>query len=114
MSTDDPFSAGSERTVVRPNPGGRRAGPATGGSPAPGGAQPSGGYAGTPRGGDASAPLPAVGNNPLAIAAAPLLALAVRLRNTAAIANVEALRARIIEEIRSFERRVSAANLPRE
>ena len=27
MSTDDPFSAGSERTVIRPNPGGRRGGP---------------------------------------------------------------------------------------
>jgi type VI secretion system protein ImpK len=112
MSTDDPFSSGSERTVVRPNPGGRRGGPPGGGPPGP---PPSGGgYAGAPRGGDATAALPTIGNNPLANAAAPLLALAVRLRNTAAVANIEALRARIVDEIRSFERRVSAANLPRE
>jgi type VI secretion system protein ImpK len=117
MSTDDPFSSGSERTVLRPNPGGRRGGPPGGGPPGGGGPPPpggGGGFAGTPRGGDAAAPLPAIGNNPLATAAAPLLALAVRLRSTAAVANVEALRARVIDEIRGFERRVSAANLPRE
>jgi type VI secretion system protein ImpK len=109
MSTDDPFSTGSERTVIRPNPGGRRGGPAPGPGQAPMAAP-----QGVPRGADAAAALPSVGNNALANAAAPLLALAVRLRNTAAVANVEALRARIIDEIRSFERRVSAANLPRE
>jgi type VI secretion system protein ImpK len=108
MSTDDPFSAGSERTVIRPNPGGRR-----GGAPPSGGAPP-GAPSGMPRGADATVPLPAIGTNPLATAAAPLLALAVRLRNTAAVANIEALRARIVDEIRAFERRVSAANLPRE
>lgn len=106
MSQDDPFSAGSDRTVIRPNPGGRRAaapGPAPMGAPAV-----------MPAGAAAPAVLPNVGLNPLASAAAPLLALAVRLRSTATMANVDALRERVVQEIRSFERRVSGVNLPRE
>ena len=106
MSHDDPFSAGSEKTVIRPNPGGRR-GPASG--------QPTGGAPGAaPRMGDAAAVLPAIGANVLVSAAAPLLALAVRLRSTASLANVDALRERVVQEIRAFEQRVSGASLPRE
>jgi type VI secretion system protein ImpK len=106
MSHDDPFSAGSEKTVIRPNPGGRR-------GPAPG--QSSAGAPGAaPRIGDAAAALPTIGANVLVSAAAPLLALAVRLRSTASLANVDALRERVIQEIRAFEQRVSGASLPRE
>ncbi len=106
MSQDDPFSAGSEKTVIRPNPGGRRAA-----APGP---MPMGVPASPPSEPNAPAVLPNVGLNPLASAAAPLLALAVRLRSTAAVANIEALRERVVQEIRAFERRVSGVNLPRE
>src|SRR6185312_9277818 len=107
MSHDDPFSAGSEKTVIRPNPGGRRAA-------APGQA-PMATPAAAARMGDApAAALPAVGANVLVSAAAPLLSLAVRLRGTASLANIEALRERVVQEIRNFERLVSGASLPRE
>ena len=106
MSHDDPFSAGSEKTVIRPNPGGRRA--AAPGQP------PAGAPGAAPRMGDAPAVLPAIGANVLVSAAAPLLALAVRLRGTASLANVDALRERVVQEIRAFEQRVSGASLPRE
>jgi len=107
MSHDDPFSAGSEKTVIRPNPGGRRA--AAPGQP------PTAASAAAPRIGDApAAALPAIGANVLVSAAAPLLSLAVRLRSTASLANIEALRERVVQEIRNFERLVSGASLPRE
>jgi type VI secretion system protein ImpK len=105
MSQDDPFSTGSEKTVIRPNPGGRRAAAPQAPVAAP---------MNEPRRGDAPAVMPSVGNNPLASAAAPLLALAVRLRSTAALANVDTLRERVVNEIRAFERRVSSTDLPRE
>lgn len=105
MSQDDPFGADPDRTVIRPNPGGRR-GPA---APVP------------PEAGPAAPPLqeiPALsalgGLNLLASAAAPLLSLAVRLRNTTAFRDVGALRERIVQEIHAFERRVSNSELPRE
>lgn len=107
MSHDDRFGSESEKTVIRPNPGGRRGGPAS---------QPMSGMpaAAAPRGAEGPATLPMVGLNPLVGAASPLLALAVRLRNTASFGNVDALRDRVIEEIRAFERRVSGSTLPRE
>jgi type VI secretion system protein ImpK len=107
MSHDDPFSAGSEKNVIRPNTGGRRAA-------APGQA-PTGAPATAPRMGDApAAALPAIGVNVLVSAAAPLLSLAVRLRSTASLANIDGLRERVVQEIRGFERLVSGASLPRE
>src|SRR5260221_11396910 len=102
MSHDDPFSAGSEKTVIRPNPGGRR-GAASG--PAPAGAP-----AAAPRMADTPAALPDIGANVLVSAAAPLLALAVRLRGAASLANVDAPRDRAVHEIPAFDPRGCGAS----
>jgi type VI secretion system protein ImpK len=105
MTQDDPFSTGSNKTVIRPNPGLRRPSePAAPGAVAMGAAH----------GGDAPMALPVVGTNPLVSAAAPLLALAVRLRSATPLANLEALRDRVVNEIHAFERLVSSTDEPRE
>ena len=92
MSGGDPFDpfGQNDRTIVRPNPGGRQ--PAPGGqAPNPGGAQPaqmppaqaqpaSGFVAPAPAA--PSGPLVTPGTNPLIIAAGPLLDLLGRLRNS--------------------------------
>ncbi len=103
---NNPFSEpeDSDRTVIRPIPGGRRpAAPAP--RPAPprdlapltGGAEPI-----------------AVGRTPLAIAAAPLLQLLSRLRNTASPPDAGDLRERAAKEVRRFEQRARDASVPME
>ena len=95
MTIDDPFDTSDgdsgERTIIRPVPGGRRPGQ---GEPTP------------PR------PVPAppeetvvpsgVGLNPLEAAAAPLLSLVMRLKNTPSHPDPERLRQRMIEEMKAF------------
>ena len=105
MTIDDPFATGgdeSERTIIRPTPGGRRPDvdvvPAT--SPRP-----------------IIAPEPApvskgVGLNPLEAAAEPLLGLIMRLKNTSSHPNPEQLRRQMIEEIKAFTANARSAGLP--
>lgn len=111
--SDNPFSEpdDSDRTVIRPAPGGRR-------PPAPQAAPPS------PR---AAPPMPAsasavaegtenlaIGDNALAAAAAPLLQLLARLRNTANPPDAGDLRERTVREIRNFEQRARDGGVPME
>lgn len=101
MSQDDPF-AESERTVIRPNPGGRRAAAPPPFEPPPG----------VPGAVAAPVDLAAGGINPLVAAATPILALAVRLRSVVSPPNVEALRERIARELRAVQERMSALDQP--
>ncbi|HXP06384.1 MAG TPA: type IVB secretion system protein IcmH/DotU [Stellaceae bacterium] len=105
--SDNPFSEpdDSERTVIRPAPGGRRAAPAPS-APAPAAAP---NPALEPR---SSGPLPdgtaggmAVGLSPLVAAAVPLLQLLARLRNTLNQPDPGDLRERAVAAIREFESR---------
>lgn len=85
-----------DRTVLRPTPGGAR--PQGAGAPPP-----------PPPSGPALAPEALIesarGINPLVDGAAVLLALLVQLRQTQAHADPDGLRARLINEVRAFERR---------
>jgi type VI secretion system protein ImpK len=124
--SDNPFSEpdDSDRTVIRPSPGGRR--PAT----APGPASASPPSTGSPfdvpsmadyeRGPDVSAgragaDMPAalaMGGTPLMAAAAPLLQLLARLRNTMSAPDSGDLRERATRELRRFEEVGRARNIP--
>ena len=111
MSEDDPFAddGDAEKTVIRPNPGGRRATPAADlGVAPPVRQQPA------PRRIRAEdvAALAQVGINPLVSAATSLLGLAIRLRNRAQHTNVDALRERVIAEVKQFEQAALEASLP--
>lgn len=95
MTIDDPFATGDDvdRTIVRPAPGGRRPPTAEPALPHPPATPPSA----------SSAPIsPGVGLNALEAAAAPLLSLIMRLKNTASHPDPERLRQRMIEEIKTF------------
>jgi type VI secretion system protein ImpK len=108
--SDNPFSEPGEqdRTVIRPMPGGSRAASRP---PAPKPAAPSPAAA-TAAGPDIDA-IPA-GDGPLAIAAAPLLILLARLRNTATAPDPGDMRERTRRELRAFERRAKEAGVPME
>ncbi len=116
MNRDDPFaeSGDDERTVIRPSPGGAQ--PAQPQQPQQQPAQQAAPQA--QRGPGAGAALAEVdvaasaGLNPLAAAAAPLLALVSRIRNRAQHGNVPALRDRVISEIKAFEQRALQASQP--
>jgi type VI secretion system protein ImpK len=54
------------------------------------------------------------GLNPLVSAATPILALAARVRTMPQCADIEALRERVVAEIRMFERRVGGSGMPPE
>lgn len=107
MDRDDPFATvtDSDRTVIRPRPGGRM--PAA--TPGPRAEAPA---AAAPRPPAARSDLPGgrldltfAAANPLVRAAGPLLALTSRLRSTPAVPDLEALRERTIREFRDFETR---------
>ncbi len=113
MSQDDPFGGDEERTIIRPNPGGRlnESGPDGGGTIAPGGyGQRPAAPAPAPQ---APPPRPAapgevvpiavVGLNPLVKAASTILGLAIRMRNRAQHNNVDALHQRVVAEVKRFE-----------
>ena len=114
MVGKDPFAEpdDNERTVIRPNPGGKRATPAAA-PPQNYGGQPS--YApetpamGVPApsqrpasGADANA-IAATGMNQLTALATPLLSLVSRIRNRAQHMDPEKLRQSVMAEIRGFE-----------
>ena len=95
MTIDDPFDTSDgdsgERTIIRPVPGGRRPGQGEPSPPSPAPAPPE--ETVVPSG---------VGLNPLEAAAAPLLSLVMRLKNTPSHPDPERLRQRMIEEMKAF------------
>lgn len=126
MSDQDPFAEpeDGEKTVIRPNPGGRRPGVAT---PTPAGAaafaqpmprQTDAAGAAAPRD-QSAAPSQAAsamtgamtGMNPLNAAAATLFALVSRIRNRAQHPDPDALRRSVVAEIRAFESRAMGAGI---
>ena len=106
----NPFSEPeeSEATIIRPMPGGRRPAPPPDGSSAP--ERGPGSRPATPAG-DAVDSI-AIGVNPLAAAAAPLLQLLARLRNTLNQPDPGDLLDRAVREMRDFEQRVRDLGLP--
>ena len=125
MTRDDPFAEPSdtEKTIVRPNPGGRR--PAVPPHmPPPQGAQPQPQPAPQPMPAPAPAPRPSreapatpvgaatTGMNPLNAAASTLFSLVARIRNRAQHSDPAALRESVIAEIRSFEDAALKAGVP--
>ena len=127
--SDDPFAEpdDSDRTVIRPAPGGRRA------PTQPAAAPPISPFqqdapqqsAARPSAFD-NAPMPAAapvtggaeaiqfGLNPLIQSAAPLLQLLGRLRMTVSAPNVDDLRERTVRQIRQFETTARDAGIPNE
>lgn len=123
--SDNPFSEpdDSDRTVIRPIPGGKRpaAPPPSQPSPfdSPMGSAPPPGLA--PAGYSAAAASPAdapetigMGGAPLIAAAGPLLQLLARLRNTLQAPDSGDLRERAVREIRRFEEAARARSIPME
>ncbi len=120
--SDDPFAEpdDSDRTVIRPAPGGRRAPPpAAAAQPA---AAPPVGARTSPFD---SAPMPAApvsggaetiqfGLNPLIVAAAPLLQLLGRLRMTVSAPNIDDLRERTVRQVRQFETAARDGGVPQD
>jgi type VI secretion system protein ImpK len=107
MTIDDPFAepGDAERTVIRPNPGGRRPADAapvvTPAEPPP-----------PPAAAAKSIALPPLEKlNPLVNAALPLLDLAVQIKNRAVHNDVESLRDRVVAEVNAFERRITPLGL---
>ncbi len=110
MSGDNPFSEpdDSDRTVIRPAPGGRRAAPPP--SAAAPAAPPPGAAAAVTGGAER---IEGTGE-PLLAAAAPLLQLLARLRNTLSAPDPGDLRERAVREMRTFEATAREAKVPLE
>jgi len=106
--SDNPFSepGDSDRTVIRPTPGGRRTAPP---SRAP---TPPARAAALPAP-DPSAP-PAVALSPLTVAASPLLQLLDRLRAVRNPPDAPALRERAVQDLNAFERKGRELGVPME
>ena len=104
--TDDPFAEPSdtERTIMRPRPGGRASPPAA--APAAPPPAPS-------RGRIPDAPVPATGANPLLAAAAPVLEAAIRIAGVrgARTPDVDQLRRGMVDAVRAFEKAALATGL---
>lgn len=107
MSHDDPFGE-PEKTIIRPNPGGRRA-PA---APAGPGVTPQPGPASVAPEIGPRLDLSASALNRLVGAATPILSLATRLRTAVSPPNLEALRERIAQELRAMQERIAALDMP--
>jgi type VI secretion system protein ImpK len=109
--SDNPFAEpdDGDRTVIRPAPGGRR--PA---APAPVAAAPRPAAPPPPLDGRVldGAETITLGVSPLAAAAAPLLQLLARLRNTVNPPEAGDLRERAVREVRAFEQRARDAGVP--
>jgi type VI secretion system protein ImpK len=109
--SDNPFSEheDSDRTVIRPVPGGRRATPPP--SPPPASADTPPARAAAPLAGEGTETI-SFGLSPLIEAAAPLLQLLGRLRNTYSPPDPGDLRERAIQQIRTFEQSSRDAGVP--
>lgn len=108
MTVDNPFDEpdDSDRTVIRPAPGGRRpAAPAAPATEAP--VLPAGAVA-VAEGAESLR----FGRTPLLAAAAPLLQLLARLRNTGVQPDPAELRERTAGELRAFEKAARDAGVP--
>jgi type VI secretion system protein ImpK len=111
--SDNPFSEPDDpdRTVIRPAPGGRRAAPSRPPEPAATEAPPA--FRGAPLGPTAEGPETIVsGQTPLLAAAAPLLQLLARLRNTYSQPDPAELHGRAVRQIRAFEAEARQAGVP--
>lgn len=108
MSGNGSPSGSDDRTVIRPNPGGRRAAPAV-----PESAAPVPPPAPEMRGGSADdlAAFAGQGLSPLVKAAAPLLLLATGLRRSHEHGDVAGLHERVVREVKAFERQAAEANV---
>ena len=116
---DDPFAEpdDTDRTVIRPNPGGRRSGAPRPAAPVD--AQDPGGFGAAPaaprdapvRAADKSIAAGLTGMNPLNEAAATLFSLVSRIRNRAQHPDPEALRRSVVAEVRAFEARSLQAGI---
>ena len=109
MVGKDPFAEpdDNERTVIRPNPGGKRPTPAATPPTYGGSAQPEPAVMGVPAqpqrpAGDANA-IATTGMNQLTALATPLLSLVSRIRNRAQHMDPEKLRQSVMAEVRAFE-----------
>jgi type VI secretion system protein ImpK len=106
----------NDRTVIGPTPGGvrrpaRKPGPPAGSrAAAPGASETS--RQRVPADGPDLSSLAAGAGHPLALAAAPLLHLLSRLRNTATAPDPGDMRARTLQELRAFEDRAKRAGVP--
>jgi type VI secretion system protein ImpK len=111
MSQDDPFGdfGDGDRTVIRPSPGGRRAGTVVPGLEEQRAPRRAATRTAAPMDAGPVAPIADTGVNPLVAAAQSLMALIVRLRGSPAQSDVESLRERVVRELREFERRASQA-----
>ncbi|MGH7153165.1 MAG: type IVB secretion system protein IcmH/DotU, partial [Acetobacteraceae bacterium] len=118
--SDNPFSEpeDSDRTVIRPAPGGRRSA-----TPPPAASPPDAAPARPASPSAFAAPVVApadgaekisFGLNPLVAAAAPLLQLLARLRNTYSQPDPGELRERAIRQVRAFETEARDAGVPME
>ena len=112
MTTDNPFDD-PDRTVLRPNPGGRRSADPRAPGGLAGGQPPGGEGAATVAGRYDGAILGladdrGAGVNPLVAAASNILSLVASLRSQVQNANVDALRRQVTQEIREFERRAAS------
>ena len=107
--SDNPFAEpdDSDRTVIRPAPGGRRPPLPADTATAPPSRAPAPATPAIAEGPDA----PAVGPTPLLAAAAPLLQLLARLRNTLTQPDPAELRERAVRELRGFEARAREAGV---
>ena len=114
--SDNPFEEDSDRTVIRPAPGGRRPAPAAPASPSFGAAPsaPSAAPAAAPTSSGEGAEKLIFGGSVLLATAAPLLQLLARLRNTANQPDPADLRERATRELRSFESTARDAGVPLE
>ncbi len=124
--SDNPFEEDSDRTVIRPVPGGRKpaapppqaAAPRPAASPfdappaaaPPQQAAPAASYTPAPVADGAERIL--LTGSPLMVAAAPLLQLLARLRNTSSQPNAFELRERAVAQIRAFEQEARTAGVP--
>jgi type VI secretion system protein ImpK len=113
MNTDNPFGEpdDSDRTVIRPAPGGRRPGPAPSAAPPDAFARPDS-FAAAPAAVMEGAETITLGTNPLTAFAAPLLQLLARLRNTAGQPDAGDLRERATAELRRFEKAAREGGIP--
>ncbi|MEM6549383.1 MAG: type IVB secretion system protein IcmH/DotU [Pseudomonadota bacterium] len=115
MNRDDPFAepTDTEKTVIRPNPGGRRPAPAApvhaqqpASAPMPAAPQPAAMVS------DGSVQAAATGMNHLNAAASTLFSLVARIRNRAQHTSPDTLREAVVAEIRAFESRAMQSGVP--